>query len=157
MPCNYDDYPANWKTEIRPAVLRRAGQRVGPNTGVVFKEARCEECDARNRAYGWRDKSGRFLEMDEVEAALRKGQDLFAPGGPLDHCLYKNGSRTRPTRIVLTVSHTDHDLTNNDMGNLRALCQRCHLAHDQELHMANARKTRAEKMGQIEIQWQMQN
>lgn len=31
---------------------------------------------------------------------------------------------------VLTVAHLDHDATNNDFGNLRALCQRCHNTHD---------------------------
>ena len=35
MPIDYADYPANWKTEIRPAILRRAGNR-------------CEFCGAAN-------------------------------------------------------------------------------------------------------------
>ncbi len=34
-------------------------------------------------------------------------------------------------RVVLTVSHIDKDLTNNDDCNLRVLCQRCHLATNQ--------------------------
>ncbi|QTA83900.1 Uncharacterized protein dnl_63240 [Desulfonema limicola] len=25
MPCDYSQYPENWKTEIRPAILKRAG------------------------------------------------------------------------------------------------------------------------------------
>ena len=25
MPCNYKKYPPNWKTEIRPRILKRAG------------------------------------------------------------------------------------------------------------------------------------
>ena len=27
MPCDYKDYPPNWKSEIRPAILDRAGHR----------------------------------------------------------------------------------------------------------------------------------
>lgn len=27
MPCNYALYPATWKTEIRPRILKRAGNR----------------------------------------------------------------------------------------------------------------------------------
>jgi hypothetical protein len=45
-------------------------------------------------------------------------------------------------RIVLTVAHLDHDRTNNDPANLRALCQRCHLNWDREHHATNAAKTR---------------
>lgn len=46
------------------------------------------------------------------------------------------------SRVVLTVAHMDHDKTNNDPANLRALCQRCHLDWDHDHHMANGRRTR---------------
>lgn len=35
MPCDYKNYPANWKTEIRPAILKRANDK-------------CEFCSAVN-------------------------------------------------------------------------------------------------------------
>lgn len=35
MPCDYSKYPSNWKTEIRPRILARAGNR-------------CERCGAEN-------------------------------------------------------------------------------------------------------------
>lgn len=35
MPINYNDYPSNWKTEIRPRILERANHC-------------CEECGAEN-------------------------------------------------------------------------------------------------------------
>jgi len=35
MPINYSKYPPNWKTEIRPRILKRAGNR-------------CEFCGAEN-------------------------------------------------------------------------------------------------------------
>lgn len=35
MPINYDEYPPNWLTEIRPRILERAGNK-------------CEECGAEN-------------------------------------------------------------------------------------------------------------
>lgn len=47
--------------------------------------------------------------------------------------------------VVLTVSHLDHDTTNNDPANLRAMCQRCHLTYDAAHHAANAARTRAER------------
>lgn len=39
--------------------------------------------------------------------------------------------------VVLTVSHTDRDRHNNRQSNLRALCQRCHIVHDNAQHVRN--------------------
>ena len=46
------------------------------------------------------------------------------------------------TRIVLTIAHLNHVIEDCSDENLRALCQRDHLAHDLQHHMANARATR---------------
>lgn len=40
MPCNYNRYPDDWFTHIRPAILARAGQR-------------CEWCGVANHSYRW--------------------------------------------------------------------------------------------------------
>lgn len=40
----------------------------------------------------------------------------------------------RQTRVLLAAAHLDHDPSNNRPGNLRALCQRCHILHDQKHH-----------------------
>ena len=48
----------------------------------------------------------------------------------------------RATRIVLTIAHLDHTPENCADDNLQALCQRCHLRHDHELHQRNAAATR---------------
>jgi 5-methylcytosine-specific restriction endonuclease McrA len=55
------------------------------------------------------------------------------------------------TKVVLTIAHLDNQTSNNDPGNLKALCQRCHLALDSDLHRNNARKTRNQKKKQIEL------
>jgi len=54
----------------------------------------------------------------------------------------------RRPRVVLTISHLDHDTTNNTDENLAALCQKCHLTHDAALHARNARITREKASGQ---------
>ena len=59
--------------------------------------------------------------------------------------------------VVLTVAHLDHNETNNDPSNLRAMCQRCHLTHDARQHAINAAKTRRRKQieaGQLTFQGQ---
>lgn len=55
------------------------------------------------------------------------------------------------SKVVLTIAHLDHQPENNDPANLAALCQRCHLAYDQEHHMRNASATRARKPGQLDM------
>lgn len=57
-------------------------------------------------------------------------------------CRAANGEPHPETgsRVVLTVSHTDHMPENCADGNLRALCQRCHLHWDRHHHAANLRQ-----------------
>lgn len=45
-------------------------------------------------------------------------------------------------RVVLTVAHLDHDPTNNDPANLRALCQRCHNRYDAPMRAAGRKARR---------------
>lgn len=105
MPIDYSKYPANWKTEIRPAILERAGNK-------------CEFCGVPNGHIVYRDVSG------------RSGQKRTC---------YSN---LKAVKIVLTVAHLNHDITDNRPENLRALCQRCHLTHDKEQHAQTRRRNR---------------
>ncbi len=41
------------------------------------------------------------------------------------------------SKVILTVAHIDRNKDNNRFNNLAALCQRCHLNHDKEQHVAN--------------------
>jgi 5-methylcytosine-specific restriction endonuclease McrA len=57
-----------------------------------------------------------------------------------------------PVRIILTTAHLDHDRSNNNDANLRALCQFCHLNHDR-LHGAALRRQRTLEAGQLEFEF----
>ncbi len=46
------------------------------------------------------------------------------------------------SKVVLTVAHLDHNPRNNNDDNLKALCQKCHLAYDAKHHAKNAAETR---------------
>lgn len=48
-----------------------------------------------------------------------------------ERCLVENKTMRGNTFIVLTISHLDHCESNNVPENRFALCQRCHLDHDQ--------------------------
>lgn len=84
---------------------------------------RCEQCGVPN--YSYRNRSTGEVTTDEMQVetwALSDGQ--------------------RSTRIVLTIAHLNHTPEDCRPDNLRAWCQRCHLAHDHELHQRNAAATR---------------
>ena len=57
----------------------------------------------------------------------------------------------RPTIIVLTVAHLDHQPENCKPENLRVMCQRHHLAYDTEHHKHSAQLSRRTRGGQIEL------
>ncbi len=54
MPIDYKQYPPNWKTEIRPDILKRDGYK-------------CKKCLVPNYAVGYRSPSGTFVSVDERE------------------------------------------------------------------------------------------
>ncbi len=133
MPCDYSKYPSNWKSEIRPAILERDGHR-------------CKFCGVPNHELGYRDANGKWYCFKLIDDALHNdGYDYFSH--ELKNCYDKKGNPTKPTRIVLTIMHLDHDTTNNDYSNLAAGCQKCHLNYDQEYHRKNAKKTNQNKKG----------
>ena len=103
MPCNYNIYPPNWKTEIRPRILNRANHK-------------CEYCGVGNGAIIRRSKTHpeRFILIDKE---FTTGEKIW-----LDMLF------TKEIKIILTIAHLDHDPKNWDVhpDRLKALCQRCH-------------------------------
>jgi hypothetical protein len=64
----------------------------------------------------------------------------------------------KEARVILTIAHLNHDITNNEPWNLRALCQRCHLKHDQTHHQESRKRTKRKQhceriaaSGQLEL------
>lgn len=90
----------------------------------ILKRAgdKCEGCGVRNYAVGFRSPvTGYFYEM--------AAEHIIAHG-------------LKPLKIVLTISHQNHIVEDCSDENLRALCQKCHLAHDREHHAEQRRKNR---------------
>ena len=120
MPINYKYYHPDWKTVIRPAIITRSF-------------GYCEFCNIKNRIivirgeYGgkevYQDDNGFIYDANTSE--YLGGDYLGTVGG-------------KPfTEIVLTIAHLDHNINNNDYGNLKALCQRCHNRYDRVNRNAN--------------------
>ena len=132
MPIDYKQYPANWKTEIRPAILKRA-------------ENCCEFCGAKNYSKGVRQFDGTFTEIPIEPTRMLNDEQMWLQE------FWANMNGFKVITIVLTIAHLDHDIANNDYNNLKALCQKCHLNYDKEHHSKNSRATRNFKKGLQEL------
>lgn len=142
MPINYKEYPENWLTEIRPAIMKRAGEiRVD---GKITQEAKCEECGVTNHEKGQRDFRGIWLTERQIDG-------LNSDAGEW-HFQHIKGWPTITT-IVLTVAHLDHDKTNTEITHerLKAWCQRCHLNYDRPRHNENRKNNLKKKKGIIDL------
>lgn len=124
MPCDYKEYHPDWKTKIRPDILKRCGNK-------------CFFCGVENGAIGWRDEDGHFIYSEEYLKTKERGYGFYQTSGYL--------------KIVLTIMHLDHDIKNNDYNNLAAGCQKCHLNYDKDIHKKNSSETRKKKKGLQEL------
>ncbi len=131
MPCDYRQYPKNWKA-IRAAILARAFDS-------------CEWCGAPNGGLVGRDVAGEPVILTDYPEAAAAWK---AKGYPI-------------AKVVLTIAHLGtphadgrlgdkHDKLDCRPENLAALCQRCHLAFDRAGHVQHAGETRQRRRLQRE-------
>jgi hypothetical protein len=134
MPIDYSLYPSDWK-EISARIRAREGNK-------------CKRCLAPNgeKVWRWGDEWVPFSRHTPDPWNLPR--ETLTLGGAGESYLY------RAVKIVLTVAHLNHDISDNRDENLAALCQHCHLRHDAKHHAKNAAKTRRNKKvkaGQLEL------
>ena len=134
MPIDYKKYPDNWLTEIRPAILERANHC-------------CEECGVENGAAIFRGVWNNEKVYQNINGDLFKESGEFIMHNSEYEIIESTTKKEEAIRIVLTISHTDHNTENNDYSNLKALCQLHHLRHDKEHHGRNSRATIEKKKG----------
>jgi hypothetical protein len=121
MPCNYKNYPLDWFTRIRPAILKRARHC-------------CEKCGLQNYSIVLQQSRIPMVEGCTYQWA-KENLDFY-------HCL--EGGKA--IIIVLTIAHKDHFPMNCDPENLLALCQKCHNQMDQKHRAKTRQKNRREAL-----------
>lgn len=139
LPENRDRYPSNWK-DIRARILRRSSLRwpVGFHENVTridgyplteWAPRPCCEC----RGECGHDHAAERAAIGDI------------PGPELVRCAAPNGVANPITgsKVVLTVAHLDHQPENCADENLKAMCQRCHLAYDRGHHRETRRARKA--------------
>lgn len=99
MPINYKNYPENWKDEIRPAIIKRDGNR-------------CKHCGVKNRVVGYRDSSNNFIECDSfmVEWTKRQGIKVVKIALAIAH-LDQDRTNNDPSNLAALCQkcHLNHD------------------------------------------------
>lgn len=139
MPIDYSLYPPNWKTEIRPAVLKRACNR-------------CEQCMVPNYSFVCRGRwNGVDVYQDDeggifnAETGVRIGDNYVG-----EVWNEKDGGLVK---IILTVAHLDHDPENHQvkLDRLKALCQRCHLRLDAPMKSAKRRQNKLKNQPELPL------
>ncbi len=116
MPIDYARYPANWKTEIVPRIIGRAGNQ-------------CEKCGLINGCTVWsvplkiKGSDGRY-KIKRFWISTQTDVERMSP--------FSLGGEIKTVKVVLTVAHLDHDEENHEVADdrLRAWCQYCHLNYD---------------------------
>ena len=90
----------------------------------------------------------------QISVRIRERAGNRCEGTPdRPHCRAENRKPHPETgsMVILTVAHMDRALVDHSDGNLRALCQKCHLAWDMAQHKETARRTRNRKRGQSDL------
>ena len=105
-------YPADWPRLTNLIRFERA-------------KGRCETCGRPHGRLVLHCGDGRWFD---------KTEDLWKTGHGIGTDKPRGHRRLRLTKVILATAHLDHDPTNNDLDNLKALCQRCHLLYDQPEH-----------------------
>lgn len=82
------------------------------------------------------------------EKILERANNKCEWCGVENHSYRLNEKTGKKTRIVLTIAHMNEVIEDCSPGNLRALCQKCHLSYDAKMHAEHARQTREAKKGQ---------
>ena len=98
-------------------------------SAVIRFERAKGRCDGCGRPHGRQVQclpDGRWY--DEERATWRCGRGRAVRGKVTAEII------PRLTKVTLATAHLDHDPTNNDAANLKALCQRCHMLHDRHEH-----------------------
>ncbi len=116
-------YPIDWR-ELSVAIrFKRAG-------------GRCETCGRPHGKLVIHLGDGRW--WDEDREVWRCGRGKTPRRSP---AIVDDRRPVLTTRVVLATAHLNHDPSDNRPGNLRALCQRCHMLHDKPEHLARRRLT----------------
>lgn len=110
-------YPSNWAA-------------ISARVRFTIAHGRCTKCQRPHMQFVPVLADGRWFDGEGAVWRNSRGQEALWPD-------LLEAVKLRYCRVVLSAAHRDGNPRNNRWRNLVALCQRCHLAHDQ---VRNARQ-----------------
>jgi len=122
MPCNYKEYPKDWK-QIRKRILLRADNK-------------CEFCGVPNHAFIYRYGKDKWDFMPEGREADAMALDGF--------------KFTKIVLTIAHLDHdkSNHGVSDD---RLKALCQKCHLGYDLPRHIDNRKYGRNYRQNNLKL------
>lgn len=147
-PAAQKRYPPDWP-QVRLAICERARWRCEhPGCGAAQYSIGRWIAGEGDQA-SWRPVVGNTPVADAVDRAMHAaGEGRLPSGDPWTFSQARDFLKRwawddpQPIIIVLTVAHLNHKPEDCRPENLRAWCQRHHLAYDLEHHQQNAQATR---------------
>jgi hypothetical protein len=131
-------------------------------------EERCEWCNRPRKQWVLvaRDGTGRWFDSElkrwmwpscrvlsaDLGISISDANDILAARA--SRSMIAEPSLQQVILSVLTTAHLDHDPGNNELSNLAALCQRCHLVYDRSHHYQTWRLRRDLESGQLRISYE---
>ena len=109
-------YPTHWPEISRRVRFDRAG-------------GKCERCQRPHGTMVRCLPDGRWFDPSRQTWLDGRGRPARWP-------MLVEAIEMRTTRVILATAHLDNDPENNRLRNLRSLCQRCHMIHDRNYHLA---------------------
>lgn len=105
-------------------------------------------CDYSKYPPDWKQIRSRILFRADNQCECEGECGLHRSDPGPRRCCERHGTPARwaKGRVVLTIAHLNHDTTDNRPENLKAMCQRCHLRYDRDLHKQNAARSRIAKL-----------
>ncbi len=94
-------------------------------------KGRCEQCGRPHGQLVHHLGDGRWWDEEHKVWRNGRGRVLVSLGSEPPALPSPN---IRSTRVFLATGHLDHNPGNNAPRNLKAFCQRCHMAHDRVEH-----------------------
>lgn len=121
MPCDYSKYPPNWKTEIRPRILERAGHKCEVEGCALENHSTAISLFSSKETLNW------FSSLESASTErIQVNSKQMSNGEPMVHLDLK------PVKVIITIAHLDHDPENFEVKDdrLKAMCQLHHLRYD---------------------------
>jgi hypothetical protein len=139
---NRGRYPADWPAISLAARMRACWVCLHP--GCLAQQYAVGWWRSERRGYVWAPewpRDGAYIGQTYRDAR-EVAAGIYAAQGE---------SGQKPLVIVLTVAHLNHQPEDCRPENLAAMCQRHHLASDQEHHQRNAWATRRARSANLEL------